>query len=66
MIWECYATVTFADDGLIRLNKFVSRFYGRKLQLVFLLETENPFRHPTKHPMWHHLNFFGATKHSLV
>jgi hypothetical protein len=26
MIWQCGATVTCANDGLIMLNKFVSRF----------------------------------------
>jgi len=25
MIWQCDATVTYAYDGLIKFNKFVSR-----------------------------------------
>jgi hypothetical protein len=36
MIWQYSATVTYANDGLIRLNKFVSRITNKFYNLFFI------------------------------
>ena len=46
MIWQCSATVTCANDELIRLNKFVSWFTDGFCNFIFLLVSKHFIRHP--------------------
>ena len=47
MIWQGGATAhTYANDGLISLNKFVSRITDGFCNLFFLLVSEHPMWHP--------------------
>ena len=36
------------------------------MKLVFSFVSENPFRHPVKHSMWHSKIFFSRTKQGLL
>ena len=65
MIWQRGATVKYANDELIKLNKFVSRITDGFYNLFFLLVYKHRMRYPYITPNVTLKNFISESKRGL-